>query len=251
MLFPQYEIDQPIYMKKFLKISGFVILGFIVILAIVAITIQVRGIPTYEKTTTTYQHQPSPEKLVRGKKLTTMLCAGCHLDPGTGKLTGKRMADAPPEFGDIYAPNITGDKEYGIGEWTDAEIVYLLRTGIKRDGSYAPPYMAKMPKMADEDIDAIITFLRSEDDLIRPEAVPDRPSEPSFLTKFLTQTAFKPLPYPEKPIPMPDTSNMVELGKYLAVNLDCFSCHSADFTTNDYLNPESSEGYFAGGNKPL
>jgi hypothetical protein len=43
----------------------------------------------------------------------------------------------------------------------------------------------------------------------------------------------------------------VELGRYLAHNLDCFSCHSADFTTNDFLEPQNSTGYFGGGNKPL
>ena len=33
--------------------------------------------------------------------------------------------------------------------------------------------------------------------------------------------------------------------------MECFSCHSADFKTNDYLNPEKSEGYLGGGNLPL
>lgn len=56
---------------------------------------------------------------------------------------------------------------------------------------------------------------------------------------------------PAKKIEMPDTSNKVELGKYLAHNLECFSCHSADFKTNDFMTPEKSVGYFGGGNKPL
>ena len=64
--------------------------------------------------------------------------------------------DAPKEFGEIYAPNITKDTQYGIGGWTDAEIMYLLRTGIKRDGSYVPPYMAKLPMLSDEDMASII-----------------------------------------------------------------------------------------------
>ncbi|MEQ9426918.1 MAG: c-type cytochrome [Cyclobacteriaceae bacterium] len=176
-----------------------------------------------------------------------MLCANCHINRATGKLTGTQMLDAPPEFGTIYSPNITQDKEYGIGNWTDGEILYLLRTGIKRDGQYAPPYMAKLPSMADEDIEAIIAFLKSTDRMVAPDATPDRPVEPSFLTKFLCQVAFKPFPMPEALIPRPDTTNQVELGKYLAHNLECFSCHSADFKTNDYLNPEKSERYFGGG----
>lgn len=161
------------------------------------------------------------------------------------------MMDAPPEFGEIYSQNITQDKTYGIGDWTDGELVYLLRTGIKRDGKYSPPYMAKLPHMADEDINAIISFLRSDHPMVNADPTPDIPPMPSLLTKLLCRVAFKPLPMPTEAIPLPNENDPVELGKYLAHNLDCFACHSADFKTNDLLNPELSEGYFAGGNKPL
>ena len=73
---------------------------------------------------------------------------------------------------------------------TDSELIYLLRTGIKKDGKYAPPYMAKLPNMADEDIDAIISFLRSDDPMMKADATPDQPCEPSFLTKLLCRVAF-------------------------------------------------------------
>ena len=63
--------------------------------------------------------------------------------------------------------------------------------------------------------------------------------------------AFKPLPMPEHKIELPDTTDPIALGKYLAQNLDCYSCHSADFKTMNNLNPELSEGYFGGGNKLL
>lgn len=238
-------------MKKVLKIVG-IALGVIVLFVVVlAVYINATGIPSYEVKPISFQHTSSPEALQRGKVLTTMLCAGCHLDNSTGQLTGRRMLDAPPEFGEIYTPNITQNEEYGIGKWTDGEIVYLLRTGIKKDGQYAPPYMAKLPQMADEDINAIIAFLRSDDKLVQPANVEDTPSKPSFLTKMLCKVAFKPFPMPDEAIPMPDSTNALELGKYLAYNLECFSCHSADFTTNDYLNPPASVGYFGGGNKPL
>jgi len=198
-----------------------------------------------------YEIVSTPESLVRGKKLTSTLCAGCHKSQQTGKLTGMKMLDAPKEFGAIYSQNITNDKTYGIGDWTNAEIVYLLRTGILRNGKYSPPYMAKLPNMADEDINAIMSFLRSDDPLVAADATPDQPCEPSFLTKFLSNVAFKPFEMPEQSIPMPDPKNKIELGKYLVTNFECFSCHSADFKTNDFLNPEMSAGYFGGGNKTL
>lgn len=238
-------------MTKVLKALGILLLIIIIIGAGAFAWISLSDIPSYETTSLSYEATSSPEAIQRGKKLTTMLCAGCHMDRSNGKLVGIEMTDAPPEFGVIYSKNITDDNKYGVGKWTDAELLYLLRTGIKKDGQYAPPYMAKLPHMADEDINAIIAFLRSSDPMVAADATPDKNSEPAFLTKFLCKVAWKPLPMPEKTIPMPDTSDQVALGKYLAYNLECFSCHSADFKTNDYLEPEKSPGYFAGGNKPL
>ncbi len=227
-------------------------LGVLVFLLVVAaVFIQFRGIPSYDTVDFDYSHTSSPEALVRGGKLVRTLCAACHMNGETGKLTGKQMLDAPKEFGTVYSPNITQDREFGIGDWTDAEIVYLLRTGVKKDGQYAPPWMAKLPHLADADMNAIISFLRSDDPAVAPDAVEDYPSEPSFLTKFLTQFAFTPLPLPDGPIALPDTANLVELGQYLAINLECYSCHSADFKTNNSLSPELSAGFFGGGNKPL
>ena len=238
-------------MKKLIKILAKIVLVLLIIGIIAFLFINFRGIPSYDTESIDYTHVATPESLERGKKLALMLCANCHKDPNSGKLTGTKMLDAPPEFGEIFSANITQDKTYGIGEWTDGEIVRLLRTGIKRDGKYAPPYMAKLPTMADEDINAIVSFLRSEDPLVTADATPDRPTKPSFLTKLLCNIVWKPFPMPTEPIKLPDTTETIALGKYLAHNLDCFSCHSADFKTNNFMQPELSEGYFAGGNKPL
>jgi mono/diheme cytochrome c family protein len=238
-------------MKKGLKILG-VSIGFIVLLiGITVIFIGANDIPSYKVEKIDFKVNSSPEAIARGEKLAVMLCASCHLNHRTNKLTGQKMMDAPPEFGEIYSQNITQDKTHGIGEWTDGELVYLLRTGIKRDGKYSPPYMAKLPGMADEDINAVISFLRSDHPMVKADPTPDVPPKPSLLTKILCRVAFKPLPMPTEAIPLPNADDSVELGKYLAHNLDCFSCHSADFKTNDFLNPELSDGYFGGGNKPL
>ncbi|MCM4162391.1 MULTISPECIES: c-type cytochrome [unclassified Arenibacter] len=238
-------------MKKLLKILGVSIGVILLLVGIGILFISANDIPSYEVQKIDFKVNSSPEAIARGEKLTVMLCAGCHLSQQTNKLTGHKMMDAPPEFGEIYSQNITQDNTYGIGDWTDGELVYLLRTGIKRDGQYSPPYMAKLPHMADEDINAIISFLRSDHPMVKADPTPDTPSEPSLLTKLLCRVAFKPLPMPTETISIPKEDQTVELGKYLAQNLDCFSCHSADFKTNDFLNPELSVGYFAGGNKPL
>lgn len=238
-------------MKKVLKYL-LITIGIVIGLGLTGFAfISIRGIPSYEAKKIDYKVDITPERVERGKKLALLLCSSCHINNETGALTGHQMMDAPKEFGPIYSQNITQDKTHGIGDWTDGELVYLLRTGIKRDGQYAPPWMAKLPHMADEDINSIIAFLRSDDPMVASAAVPDQPCEPSFLAKFLSTVAFKPLPMPENKIEMPDTNNPVAFGKYLVFNLECFSCHSADFKTNDYLNPEKSVGFLGGGNKPL
>lgn len=241
-------------MKKILKYVLYGLAGIIALLLGFLLFLQVRGVPHYTVESDSfkdYKADFSPERLERGRKLAGMLCANCHYNEGTGKLTGERMPDAPAEFGEIYSQNITADKEFGIGDWTDGEILYLLRTGIKRDGQYAPPYMAKLPHMSDEDVASIIVYLRSGDTAVEASNTVDEPCRPSLLTKFLCLVAFKPMSFPKAPIADPDTSDQLALGKYLVHNLDCFSCHSADFKTNNFEQPELSEGYFAGGNKPL
>jgi mono/diheme cytochrome c family protein len=238
-------------MKKVLKYLLYIVVIILVIGLAGFSFIEIRGIPTYDVKKIDYTVQVTPESVARGKKIALLLCADCHKSNATGKLTGRPMTDAPAEFGKIYTQNITQDKTYGIGEWTDGELVYLLRTGIKRDGKYAPPYMAKLPHMADDDINAVISFLHSDDPLVTASATPDTPCAPSFVTKFLCTVAFKPFKMPEQKIDMPDTNNAVQFGKYLVYNLECFSCHSADYKTDNWEVPELSKGYLGGGNKPL
>ncbi len=237
-------------MKKVLK----VLLVIVIVVALLAggfsLFISIRGIPNYGAKDPGIKIVPDSARIERGRILANMLCADCHMNRETKKLTG---ADMDPEhklpFGSLFSQNITQDKTVGIGDWTDGQIIYLLRTGIKRDGQYSPPWMAKLPNMSDEDIASIISFLHSDDPMVTADATPDRPCEPSFLAKFLSLIAFKPFPYPDHAIPQPDTTNKIEWGKYLVWNLDCFSCHSLDYAKNDYLTPSKSLGYLGGGNK--
>ena len=238
-------------MKRIAKILAWILGISLLGIILFAAYIQFKGIPSYPTKNVTITVNPSPEKLERGEILVSTLCAGCHMDRESLKLTGRVMLDAPKEFGLAYAPNITQDDSYGIGTWTDGEIAYLLRTGIKRDGSYAPPWMAKLPHLSDYDMESVLVFLRSDHPLVNAAAVEDRPCEPSFLTKLLCNVAFLPFEYPSEAKPQPDTSDPIAHGRYLVFNLECFSCHSADFKTNNYLNPEKSVGYLGGGNKPL
>jgi len=239
-------------MKKALRIVG-IVLGLVVVgVGGFAGYVAVRGIPRYAPGNIQVTVEATPARLVRGEKLARLLCAECHMDPTTHKLTGRAMIDAPKEFGPIVSKNITRHPDKGIGRWTDGELLYLLRTGISRDGSYIPPYMAKLPHMSDEDLASIIAFMRSDNPLTAPEAVdPPGKTQPSFLTKLLSRVAFGPLPYPTQPILAPPATDRVATGRYLVVNLECWTCHSADFKSMNTLEPEKTPGFLGGGNPML
>ncbi len=109
--------------------------------------------------------------------------------------------------------------------------------------------MPKFPNLADEDLHNIIAYLRSDAPELAPSDKAQPAPQPSFLVKFLCRVAFKPLPYPEAPIVAPSPTDEVAYGRYLATaKVACFECHSADFKTNNQLEPEKSVGFMAGGN---
>ncbi|MGZ0188681.1 MAG: c-type cytochrome [Alphaproteobacteria bacterium] len=84
-------------------------------------------------------------------------CVNCHTAPakGSAPLAGGRELKTP--FGSFYAPNITSDKEHGIGDWSEEDFVRALRHGRRPDGAnYFPafPYVA-YTRMTDTDMLAI------------------------------------------------------------------------------------------------
>lgn len=237
-------------MKKFFKVL-LILIGIIVVIAGLGATyIAFRGMPMYTAEKKDIKIEVTPERVERGTKLASLLCKHCHYNEQTQKFTGREMKEVPM-FGHIYSKNITQDKVAGIANWTDGELVYFIRTGIRKDGQYVPPYMPKLTHISDEDLYSIIAFLHSQNSWVQPDNSRQTKTKPSFLTNFLvTVGAMKPFPYPGKKIEGPDTTDKVKWGKYIALyQQECFSCHSQDFAKNDYLTPENSPGFFGGGNK--
>lgn len=237
-------------MKKVLKVVLYLIVGIALLAGSFALYVHLKGVPTYTPVKADLKIIYTPERVAEGQRLASMLCVKCHLNDNGDALTGKLMKDVPAQFGVAHSANITRDKEFGIEKWTDGQIAVYLRTGVKPNGNYVPPYMPKLPKVSDEDMASIISWLRSDDPILHPKKVKSEPCEPSWFAKFLCHVAFKPLPYPAEPIKQVDQNNLVEFGKYcVQTRYQCFACHSADFATNDELNPHLSKGYCGGGNK--
>ena len=234
-------------MKKALKIIGIAIGAVAVLLASAALYFNIKGIPHYEVNAPDITIEPTTERVARGEYIVNQTCVICHLGKDN-KLSGTLMED-DPAFGTWYAANITQHPEAGIGKYTDGELMYLLRTGIKRDGEFAPSFMPRFNHLSDEDIKSIIAYLRSDAPRVQPVATPQPPQQPTLLAKVVCNLAMKPLPYPEAAITAPPKTDEVAYGKYLATGtMLCYMCHSASFETLDEVTPENSEGYFAGGN---
>src|SRR5262245_12251946 len=236
-------------MNAALRRVGIAIAVVLALASIAVLYVALSPGPRYPVRRIDFRVDVTPERVARGRRAAALLCVTCHFDPATGALTGRRLPDLPAQFGEARSRNITGHPVKGIGSWTDGEIAYLLRTGIARDGRYTPPWMIKLPNVADEDLRDIIAFLRSDDPLTRARDVDDRPSRPSLLTKLLCRVAFRPFPFPADEVVAPAAADPIARGRYLATDLyQCHGCHSADFKSVDDLRPERSQGFFGGGN---
>lgn len=238
-------------MRKSLRILGLILGVLVLAVAGLAAYVSVDGIPSYPVPTLRTAIASTPARVAHGEMLVASSCAECHLNPSTGAFSGQLIRDLPQEFGKIYSANITQDKTYGIGSWTDGQLVALLRTGIGRDGRFRI-VMPSFVHMSDEDVASLVAFLRSNNKWVQPVATPSHAQEPSFLSKALVHTVMKPTPMPTAAVLEPAATNVVALGRYLVVGrYKCYDCHSADFKTNNALEPERSKGYLAGGTKML
>ena len=121
----------------------------------------------------------SPDAAARGAYILRAAgCASCHTDHAGGGafLAGGRMLSSP--WGAIAAPNITPDRETGIGGWSDEDFVRALRDGKSPSGrTYYPafPYTAYAAMRREDMLD-----LKAYLDTVAPVAAANRPHELRF-----------------------------------------------------------------------
>lgn len=163
--------------------------------------------------------------LERGKYLmdSIVACGNCHVQRGEkGRplpekgLSGGMVFDEEPFK--AYAPNITPDRETGIGKWTDAQLAKAIREGIRPDGSVIGPPMPMMfyRGLADEDLRAIVAYLRAQ------------PPVKNAVPKSEYRIKLPPSYGPEvKRVRAPSRKDEVKYGEYLAGPLGhCMECHT-------------------------
>lgn len=128
----------------------------------------------------------SPE-LVRGRYLVDALghCSACHSPRGALMEEDQRAYLSGGSVGGWYAPNITSDRDSGIGRWTRDELIEYLRTGHARGKAQAAGPMAEVVEyslgyLSTADLNAIARYL---------EQVPPVAGPPKKIAAAYTPTA--------------------------------------------------------------
>lgn len=167
---------------------------------------------------------PSAATLERGRYLMNgvVACANCHMarGPQGEYLADKGLSGGMPfeeKMFKAYAPNITQDRETGVGKWTDAQLVKAIREGVRPDGSIiGPPMPVEFYRhMSDEDVNAIVAVLRTEPAVrnVVPKSSYNFPLPPSWGP-------------PVQNVKTPSPANKVKYGEYLVTAGHCMECHT-------------------------
>lgn len=235
-------------MKTFLKILK---------ILLIIIVFVVGGIVTYALTSFEKKFDaPYPD--IRASADSTVIARGRHLAMGPAHcadchapirdrervLAGEEVPlsggfNFVLPLGTLYAPNITSDKETGIGNLTDQEIARSLRYGIRHDGQ---AILDLMPfyDLSDEDLSAIISWLRTQ-----PPINNKRPqNEFNLLGKMVKTYVLQPTGDGEVP-PRPPIDATADYGKYLVNSVaNCRGCHTErDLMTGAFIGPELAGGF--------
>lgn len=85
-------------------------------------------------------------------------CAACHTTPNGQPYAGNVAFSLP--IGTLYASNITPDKTYGIGTWSEAQFTRAVREGVRPDGATLYPAMPypSYARMTDTDLHALYVY---------------------------------------------------------------------------------------------
>jgi mono/diheme cytochrome c family protein len=190
-------------------------------------------------------------QIEKGRYLVTAAdCTGCHTIPGNHQpFAGGRAIETP--FGNITSPNITPDRDTGIGAWSDDAFDAALRKGVRPDGSRLYPAMpyTSYTKMSRDDVIAIRAYLNTVTP-VRHSVVTNtlpfpfniRAAMRAWDWMYFTEGEFK---------PDPNQSSEWNRGAFLVQGPShCGACHTPKTflggdKTSEYLRGSKLQGWFA------
>jgi len=171
-------------------------------------------------------------------------CIACHTNsPKKGTAFAGGLPMVTP-FGTIYSPNITPDKETGIGSWTEEQFIKAMRKGISPKGKYyfpAFPYYY-FNKISTNDLKAIKAYLDSlpavKQQNLNPKMI--KPFNQRFLQLGWRALFFRSQENINDTIQNPKQSLTWNRGAYFVEGLGhCAMCHSPSY---HLLSPAISLG---------
>ena len=172
-------------------------------------------------------HAADPAAVARGKYLFEASdCSGCHAGNGTSAdPSGGLGLDTP--FGTFRAPNITPDKRYGIGSWSQAEFQRALRQGVGKHGEYLFPVFpyTSFTRITDQDSADIYAYLMT----LAPVNAPNKPHEAKAPFGWRSLLLFWRALFFSEGAQRPDTTKSAEWnrGDYLVHAVGhCGECHT-------------------------
>ena len=128
--------------------------------------------PNYGPRVETVAEVSRDDPVVYGDYVTNALghCTECHTPMVKGVHQMDRIGEGGRIFPNIFglgtiivSRNITSHPDVGLGEWSDDEIKRAITEGVGRDGRSMAKGMAYAyyKRISDEDLDAIVAYLRS------------------------------------------------------------------------------------------
>ena len=178
--------------------------------------------------------QPTPgQSLARAAN-----CYSCHTMRGGAPYAGGVPIHTP--FGTVFSPNITPDRETGIGAWSAEDFWNALHNGKSKDGSHLYPAFPfpNYTRITREDADAMYTYFRT----VKPVRRANQPHELRFPYNHRSLMTLWRLLYFRSGVHKDDAKQSREWnrGAYLVQGLGhCSACHASRnvlgaATTNDY-----------------
>ena len=191
--------------------------------------------------------------IARGKYLVhgPAHCSNCHVGSYAEMIKTDMGEDVPLKggvrfplgpLGELSPANLTSDSESGLGRYSDGEIFRMMRHAVKPDGTASMALMMPFWNMADEDLVAVVSYLRTLEPVNNTIPVP----EWTFMGKMVRTMAptFQPIFEPTPPDHSPPMEPTAARGEYLARYVaNCVGCHTPrDMMTYEAIGPEYSGG---------
>lgn len=172
----------------------------------------------------------TPERIARGQHIAEVFCTGCHSPTRSLPMIGgvDISKDIPIPIGSLVSINLTPAGP--LKNMSDGEILRVLREGADVGGRWLPIMSnVSVKHMGDEDLMAVIAFLRSQEPV--ENATQQPPDQLNLLGAIMIGAGLLPQDPPVTgSITAPPMAATVEYGEYILSYQDCRGCHGPDLS---------------------